>query len=463
MKKMRSLLAVCTVFLIAGCALGQFPVPQNNAVMITEVAPDVVDEQNLATPIFQPVPAEWSVIQPEELVYLGAFRLPDESGTSSWDYSGRGLTFYPEGDANGAADGFSGSLFGVGHDQQNHVSEIDIPAPVISKNLDDLNTAATLQPFADITGGLFPETDLPRLGIQYLPPLPGQTTGKLHFVHGGHIQYFEPSHGWAELTLNNPQAKGAWVLEGFTNYVTSDYLFEIPPFYSALIAGAPRLVTGRYREGVWGGNGPTLFAYTLPDYANPPGRNASITSITPLLLYGIQEAQMTDITSDERMQMQGHNDDDSWWGGAWLTDKDNTAVIFTGTKAVGESWYGFANGVVWAYDCAEQTPPTCPDVPDFPYDGRGFWAEGYYPAILFYNPADLIAVANQEAPTWQPQPYAILDLSPYFFDPQINIIDYKTDIAGAVAYDRQNGLLYIIERLADGYKSVIHVFHIASQ
>jgi len=38
-------------------------------------------------------------------------------------------------------------------------------------------------------------------------------------------------------------------------------------------------------------------------------------------------------------------------------------LIFSGTKAMGHSWYGFANGVEWAYDCAEQIPPTCPEVP----------------------------------------------------------------------------------------------------
>jgi len=32
---------------------------------------------------------------------------------------------------------------------------------------------------------------------------------------------------------------------------------------------------------------------------------------------------------------------------------------------------------------------------------------------------------------------------------------------GAAAFDRTNGILYIIERLADDYQSVVHVFQIA--
>ena len=204
------------------------------------------------------------VIHPEDLEYLGAFRLPDESGGSSWEYSGRGLTYYPLGSPDEVDDGYPGSLFGVGNDQQQFVSEISIPAPVHSKNPDALNTAQTIQPFADITGGMFGETEIPRLGIQYLPPLPGQDTGKLHFVHGQHFQYFEASHGWSELNLDDPQPAGPWYFDGYTNYVTSDYIFEIPENWASYIHGMPSLVSGRFREGVWGGSGPALFAYDPP-------------------------------------------------------------------------------------------------------------------------------------------------------------------------------------------------------
>lgn len=400
------------------------------------------------------------VIQPADLEYLGAFRLPEASGGSSWEYSGRGLTYFPQGDPGGEADGFAGSLFGVGHDQQQYVSEISIPAPVISKNLEELNTATTLQPFADITGGMFGETEIPRLGIQYRPAQDGQTSPRLHFVHGQHFQDFQPSHGWAEMDLSNPRPAGPWTLGSYTNYVSSDYLFEIPAEWGQNLPGQPSLATGRFREGVWGGRGPALLAYQPPADGRLPAPGTALSNISVLLLYGVQDPGQTDIRSDESMQMNGYNADDSWWGGAWLTSGERSAVIFVGTKGLGKSWYGFANGVEWAYDCAEQTPPTCPPVPDWPYESRGYWAEGYQPQILFFNPADLAAAANGLIPTWQPQPYASLDLSATFFDPNIRLEDYKTDLAGAVAYDRERGRLYIIERLADGYQSLIHVWQL---
>ncbi len=66
-------------------------------------------------------------LQQDDLVYQGAFRLPEASNNSNWEYSGLAMTCYPEGDPQGANDGYPGSIFAVGHDHQQHVSEISIP------------------------------------------------------------------------------------------------------------------------------------------------------------------------------------------------------------------------------------------------------------------------------------------------------------------------------------------------
>ena len=133
-----------------------------------------VDAPLYAVSTREPIPASVDIspgnrIQPEDIIYLGAFRLPEGSGGSSWDYSGHGLTYYPEGDPGGGEDGFPGSLFGYGHDQQLMVSEISIPLPVVSQNFEELNTGTTLQPFTDITEGLFDPSavDIPRAGSSF--------------------------------------------------------------------------------------------------------------------------------------------------------------------------------------------------------------------------------------------------------------------------------------------------------
>ncbi len=111
----------------------------------------------------------------DSLIYLGAFRLPDDSGGLGWDYSGQGMTFFPGGDSDGEDDGFPGSLFIVGHDHQLQVAEISIPQPVNSRDLAELNFATTLQPFADLTAGLISmeSMEIPVMGIEYLESLNG--------------------------------------------------------------------------------------------------------------------------------------------------------------------------------------------------------------------------------------------------------------------------------------------------
>ncbi|RME08586.1 MAG: hypothetical protein D6803_00825 [Anaerolineae bacterium] len=465
----RTMLLVCVCVVIAGLSACNLPAsaaagPQQatpaQAPLQEQSAPPASGSPAEAEPPPQAVSAD--LIQPEDLEYLGAFRLPEGSGGSNWEYSGHGLTYYPQGDPNGADDGFPGSLFGFGHDQHLLVSEISIPAPVLSKNLDDLNTAETLQPFQDISGGLFdPQSvDIPRGGLAYLPPAGEQDSPRLHFAFGWHFQEFgDASHGWSALDLANPQAAGLWVFDGYTPYVTNDYLFEIPDPWAAALDGY-RLASGRAREGPWSGRGPALFAYAPWQDGNPPAGGASLAAVKPLLLYGVQEPGNVEIVSDESQAVNGYGDSDHWWGGAWLTAGEKAAVVFVGTKAMGESWYGFANGVVWPYDCAEQDPPTCPEVPEWPYDNRGYWAEGYQAQIIFYNPADLVAVARGEMESWKPQPYATLVLDDYLFDPNIHLEDYKRDLVGAAAFDRERGYLYVVERLADEYKSVIHVFRV---
>ena len=136
-------------------------------------------------------------LQPGDLEYIGAFRLPDSPGMPEnvgWEWSSwsSGLTYFPDGDPSGPNDGHPGSLFGVGHDHTQYVSEISIPVPVVSatKDVNELNTAETLQGFQDIRGDLYPNLafEIPRAGLAYLPPQGQQTGGKLYFCWSQHLQ-----------------------------------------------------------------------------------------------------------------------------------------------------------------------------------------------------------------------------------------------------------------------------------
>ncbi len=399
-------------------------------------------------------------IYPEDLIYRGAFRLPDvEPYEYSWNYGGSAMTYYPDGDESGPADGYPGSIFGVGHDWNMYVSEITIPVPVVSeiKSVDDLNTAETLQSFQNVRGDLFRDSkgdelfyEIIRVGMQYLPPQGMQTTGKLHFVWGQHFQEErqDPSHMWCEVNLSDPRPRGGWYFGTYTNYVTNDYIFDIPEEWADEHAPGHRLATGRFRDGGWSGQGPALFAYSPWQNDNPSRENDTITQIVPLLLFGIQEEGSRYITCHDSMMMNGYKEADEWSGGAWLTSGGRSAVIFVGTKGIGECWYGLADGTVW---------PDSPPYPEDPLNQRGWWCEKFEGQIIFYDPGDLAAVVEGEISSYDPQPYAVLNIDPYLFS--VDSSQQKSHV-GAACFDRERGLLYIFELFADGEKPIVHVWQI---
>jgi len=395
-------------------------------------------------------------IQPEDLEYRGAFRLPELAGEPDWNYSGRAMTYYPSGDPSGPADSYPGSIFALGHDQYRHISEVDIPVPVISnaKNPAELNTATTLQAFSDITGSMFGELEMQTVGLEYLPAQGSQTTNKLYFCCGQHLQYQEATHGWCDLNLSSPQAAGPWHFGDHNNYTTSDYLFEIPRAWADTYTPGMYLASGRFREGVWSGLGPALYACAPWEDGNPPVSNSTLTSITPLLLYGVDDPSIPEIVVSDDRKMNVYSGPDQWSGGAWLTYNAHSAVIFVGTKATGNWWYGYSDGTVYP-----ETPPY-PPIPDPPHDNRGYWSEGIQAQILFYDPADFAAVAGGTMETWEPQPYAVMNIDPFLFNPGFDHLRYKKHNVGAACYDRARHLLYIIERLADEDRSLVHVWRV---
>jgi hypothetical protein len=428
-------------------SLCSFSAPPANTTPSPQVAPATL-KREVTQPSDSPSQPD-DLVQPSDLVYQGAFRLPDGPEEIGWAYSGAAMTYYPEGNPNGPADGYPGSIFGTGHDWNQYVSEISIPVPVNSptKNVNKLNTATTLQDFHNIRGNLFDHLDfeIPRVGLAYLPRQGEQSTDKLYFCWGQHMQEAEtgPTHGWSELDLSNPQSAGAWRIDNQPNYVTNDYLFDIPKTWADANTPGMYLVTGRFRDGGQGARGPSLFAYGPWNEGNPPAPSSTLPAI-PLLLY-------TDVTAADDFTMKGYHHSDEWSGGAWLTAGNKSAVIFVGTKGQGNCWYGFADGTVWPEE------PPYPPIPDPPNDERGWWSDNFEGQIIFYNPADLTAVARGEMEPYEPQPYATLAIDPYLYHIESTRQWYHV---GAASFDRERGLLYVFEPLADEDKSLIHVWWI---
>lgn len=379
-------------------------------------------------------------LQPGDLTYLGAFRLPDPvpgSDVQSWAWGGYAMTYYPGGDPSGPNDGFPGSLFGCGHAWQYQVSEISIPVPVISasKNLNELNTAGTLQSFQNILG--VQNLEMPRVGLAYLPAQAGQSTPKIYFAHGYHLMeeglYY--SHGWFELTLSNPHTKGLWRLDApHASYNTNDYMFEIPASWAVSNAPGKILACGRFRDGGWSGQGPALFAISPWTQGNPPP-NGTTLEYEELLRYTSSED-----FGETAHTMNDYHHSDEWSGASWLTSGNKSAMVFVGTKGTGDCWYGNQNG------------------PCLSCNDRGWWSTGFVGQFIFYDPDDLAKVAKGSLQPYEPQPYATLNIDQYLYHISSSQQWYHL---GACSFDRENGLFYVFEPLVDDDKPIIHVWKVS--
>jgi len=491
---LRLLLSAClSGLLLAGCNLIGLISQRSEDASPPGSAEEAADlGQTAAEPELQAQPPAnaGGLLREEDFEYLGAIRLPGgENRPATFAYGGNAMTFNPEGDPEGAQDGFPGSLYIMGHDRiaygelpdGNQVAEVGIPIPVLSDQLDDLDTACPLQDFTDVAKGAFTELEeIPRVGMAWLDR--PKTGPLIHFTWGAHLQdASQPSQAWFSPDLSQADLQGFWFLEDLDPYSVTGYLFEIPQAWADEHSGGRTLASGRYRDGGQGGMGPALYAYTpwLED-GSPPANGARL-EVTPLLQY-----ESAYNTEDFVRCLNGYSHADEWEGGAWLTTADGrSAVLFAGTKATGEkTWYGYVNPDGAEEVCVdrhitdyptcrtaeggrcEQTP-CCDEEAGTCASSRGWWSNRFDAQLILYDPADLAAVAAGELESWQPQPYAVLDIDEHFFfsphewdELTLGSGDQRRMRVGDAAFDREHGLLYVLELYADGAKPVIHVWRV---
>jgi hypothetical protein len=433
---------VCLALLLFGC-LAPGPATGPTPAEAQRGAPDREETPLAASPTVY-LPAVHNqhaagLIQPTDLHYEGAFRLPPSPGTPEdvgWEWGGTALAYRADGDPEGPADGYPGSLIAAGHEHTQYVSEVEIPVPVLSARKDpiDLNVARTLQNFANVRGSLYDGLDweMPRVGLAV-------AQNKLHFCWSTHApgdpEETGPTHGWCELDLANPRPAGAWRIDGYSNYVTSDYLFPIPAAWASAHTPGRYLATGRYRDGGQAAQGPALLAIGPASVGDPPLAGSTLPA-TPLLLY-------ESVEQDDAHTLDGYHHSDEWSGGAWLAAGGDTTVLFVGTKGQGECWYGCADGT---------------DAPPWPEDcDRGWWSTRFVAQMLFYDPAHLAAVARGEQEPWEPQPYATLNVDSHLYHLEDEQQLYRL---GGTAFDPERRLLYVLERLVDEDRPLVHVWRV---
>ncbi|MBN1304101.1 MAG: hypothetical protein JXA13_06665 [Anaerolineales bacterium] len=497
MKQIRLPILVLVLVFTLACTIGQTPPGQH------EYGDEAYDEVETAAPReAEPGPVGISPLPPgpppsgdalpaESLAYIGAFRLPGgEERPKTFAYGGNAMTLNPDGDPSGGVDGFPGSLFVMGHERiaygdlpdGNQIAEVTIPAPVISRNIEELNTAEFVQDFHNVMSGYFTNLEeIPRVGMAYLD-YPG-TGPKIHIAWGQHLQEpGDPSHGWFNPDLGNPDVQGFWFIGDQNPYSTTGYMFEIPAEWANTYVGGRYIATGRMRDGGMSGMGPALFAYTPWQVdGSPPVSGVHLQEI-PLLLY-----ENTYNTEDIVRSLSGYQHPDEWEGGAWITTASGKqAVVFAGTKSTGvKYWYGYMHPDGPQYVCVDDHVDageiTCRNADGSlcPEQGccnegagtcisnRGWWSTRFDAQLILYDPNDFARVARGEMEPWQPQPYAVIDIDEHLYlnppewdEVDIGWGDQRRNRIGDVSFDRANGLLYVLEFYADGAKPVVHVWKV---
>ena len=394
------------------------------------------------------------LLQESDLEYLGAFRVPQGDFGSplytGFNYGGRALAFNP----------INNSLFLTGHSWYQLTAEISIPQIVNSTDLRDLNTAAVLQPFADVTegnrsnigeGGAAVDTSGEIVGgfLVWDNKLVGTVYGYYdaasvvelsHFTSGLTLSATGDFHGMYKVGEAPATANPAFV-DGYMTRIPADWQSQF---------GGPAL-TGNCCLSIISRTslGPAASVFD-------PGRLGidNPVAATPVLGYPIDHPtlgtygdQRTDVLFNGSMSISGI-----------VFPEGSRSVLFFGRRGVGDFCYG--EGVS---DPALHKTYCDPDYPDVyccydPVNGsKGGHSYPYVYLVLAYDALDLLSVKNGQKQMWEIVPYGAWQLDFPFANDNANII--------GAAYDPSTQRLYLSEDGGDtpgccGHLPIIHVYHL---
>lgn len=394
-----------------------------------------------------PPPGDQALLSQEDFEYLGAFRLPRQGNNGTdFTWGGWAMGLRVDGDPGGAADGFSGSLFIVGHDYQQMVAEVDIPIPrdPAQVGVSALNTARYLQPFTDITAGIARSLDQGNgykiNGLAYLPLQGNQSGGgKLYWTARPYYNVsFEnhASHGMSSADFGNLDVKGPWRLGGEHPLRTAGYILEIPRSFADAFLGGKILASGLFtHQGIAGTSaGPAMYAYApwLDDPAGVAPSSGTLLSVTPLVFYPCNPNGFGCDSTFLR-----YRDTDGWNAASWISTPRKHGIVVVGQRAGSARYGGPQPG-----DCS-------------PY--QGYHGDPYEPSFVFYSPRDLEeVVAGRKNPS-DVQPYAEWNPRQFF------VATCEWEFSGA-GFDPATRLFYVLHRQADtvggGPQPLVHVFRV---
>jgi cysteine-rich repeat protein len=400
------------------------------------------------------------LLQPEDFIYKGAFRLPP-SGKNS-----RGVVYLREGGAgSGLSIGPDGTIYSRTYSRDRGVMRFSVPEPIISYNLEELNSATLVDgPISDLI-------PISTIGEPTGNPA-GAGAGVLKAVYydeilnklflAGHRYYVSSANEnrppwwsrdsvlltpspdastifmlWKESLItwpgyngNNPDVDGDWKTWHANKF--NAYACKIAQRYQEEIG---RIIAGGLEVGdtsnYLGASGPTLFSWT-PD----PTKEA----IESKLL----------IRFDKNKPW---TKDDDTGGCFWYEDTQKESVVLARRLGTFEN---DCYGIPGEGECINQVN-TCSI-------NKGYHADPHKGELWFYNPEDLVGAARGQIDPYIIEPYAKMDLTEYFFKKQANR-DGCSQSPSGMTIDRELNppRVYITQSSVNddsGGESVVHVFEI---
>ena len=364
-----------------------------------------------------------SLVQQSDLVYQGAFRMPQGTvgDANTFNYGGTSLAFNPA----------NNSLFMTGFDHQQYSAEIQIPSIVNSININNLKTATILQSFQDPTEGKLNSIN---------PSDPNSKKVGGHLVYNGKLyvtgySYYDgsgtqqTSHFVRPTSLSTRgQVQGPYkVGDQYPGFV-SGYMTLIPSEWQSQFGG-PAL-TGNCCLSIVSlqSSGPaaSVFNPSNVDTGNP-------VTATPVVGYPDAHPLGTGWSTTNPLfngttQIRGI-----------VFPVGTRSVLFFGRHGVGTFCYG--------------TGAECNDPAD---NSKGTHAYPYKHQIWAYDANDFVAVKNGVKHQWEVTPYAVWNFSLPFENAN------SGHAIGGAAYDPQTNNIYISQQCVDaGCSPIIHVFKVA--
>jgi hypothetical protein len=367
------------------------------------------------------------LVRSTDLEYQGAFQLPrGPVGASSFDYGGNALAFNPVG----------GSLFLVGHAQQQLVAEVAVPAIRRATTMSDLAVATVLQPFADAADGRLRSVEADQnqpVLVSGLLPYGGKLylAASVYYDANGSQRL---SHFVSGLDLSvKADVRGPYRVGNLGAGAVSGYFGLIPADWQGALGGP--VLNGNCCLSII-----SRTSYGPAAFAIDPAKLGTTDPLpaVPLVYY------------PGTHPLGPYDDRSTFFNGSTNVNgvvfpEGTRSVLFFGKQGTGPLCYGPGTGDLTLAGTGPPGEVLCHDPMSA---GKGYHAYPYLSYVWAYDALDLAAVKSGKRQPWDVKPYAVWSLDDLPFVG-------STGILGA-AYDAKTGRIFL-SLASDGANPLIHV------